>query len=480
MVIALVLLNAARFLAGFAFDLVPQEAYYLQYAQHLALSYFDHPPALAYLLRVALELLGPRELAPRLCAFLLSVGTQLLWIDLARRHLGDRWPAAAWLFLSTGLFAVTSLISTPDVPLLFFWTLGLRWLWQAVFDERRAAWLLAGVALGLAFDSKYTGLALQGGLVLFLVAAPAPAHRRWLRTPWPYLCLLLAQLLMAPVYLWNAQHGFASFAFQTQERVERATGLTAVNFAKLVATQSALVGPFLLAALGLVCLRPRKLLAGVEPAVRDRRLFLFCFFAPTFALFVAISAFALVKPNWLMPCYLAGALLAVELLPKRWAVANVALCLALHVLAGVELVAYPVAIQSDDTWKGWRALGAEVNRLVAERPGAFVFSADGYKTAAELRFYSTAEVYGPNVLGQRGLQFDYLDPDLSKKLRGRDAWFLDSAPTDLSPDLRGEAPADLRERFMNVKELPPLIISERGRPVRKFYLYWCESYREGF
>ncbi len=462
------LLTAARFALGFGFELVPQEAYYLLYAKALALSYFDHPPVLAYLLRGALWLFGERELAPRACAFLVTLGTQLLWLDLARRALGDRWRAGAALFLSTGLFTVLSLISTPDVPLLFFWTLALRWLWQALFEGKRWTWLAAGAAMGLAFDSKYTGVALQGGLALFLLLSPE--HRRLWRTPWPWACLLLAQLCMAPVYVWNAQHGFASFLFQTQERAERATGLTALNFLKLLATQSALLGPVLLGALALAAVRWRWLRA------QPQRLFLACFFVPTFAGFVALSAVALVKPNWMMPAYLAGALLAAELTPPRWLKASVAACLALQLAAAVELVFYPVPVNSDDTWVGWRALGREVDALVQARPGTFVLAADGYKTSAQLRFYSRAEVYGPNAIGERGLQFDYLDPDLSG-LAGRDAYFLDSAPGDLTPALRGEAPGAVRERFERVSELAPLVVSERGRPARKFFVYLCQGYR---
>src|SRR5262249_55064094 len=67
------------------------------------------------------------------------------------------------------------------------------------FEQRRASWLLGGLLMGLAFDSKYSGAFLQLGLVLFL--ALSPSHRRWLKTPWPYLCLASAHLAMLPVYV---------------------------------------------------------------------------------------------------------------------------------------------------------------------------------------------------------------------------------------------------------------------------------------
>src|SRR5208337_612588 len=46
-------------------------------------------------------------------------------------------------------------------------------------------------------------------------------HRHWLARPAPWLAVLLAALIFAPVAVWNATHGWASFAFQGG----RATGL---------------------------------------------------------------------------------------------------------------------------------------------------------------------------------------------------------------------------------------------------------------
>src|ERR1700677_2962050 len=53
-------------LSRWAFDslwnLVPDEAYYWVWSQHLALSYLDHPPIVAYLIRLGTALMGNTEL----------------------------------------------------------------------------------------------------------------------------------------------------------------------------------------------------------------------------------------------------------------------------------------------------------------------------------------------------------------------------------------------------------------------------------
>ncbi len=465
--------NLARFASGFAFDLVPQEAYYFLYSQHLALSYFDHPPAIAYVLRLFTSVLGHREIALRAAAFVLTLATQLAWLSFARCLLPLRlWSIAALLFTTTGLITITSLISTPDVPLLLFWTLSLHQLYRAVFEERRESWLLAGLFMGLAFDSKYSGAFLQVGLVLFLLLSPS--HRRWLKTPWPYLCLASAHLAMLPVYLWNAQHGFASFLFQSVDRAHQIGRAQLRYFLALVATQSALLTPPLLIALGRGIVRSPRLLRKPQPPLRQKQLFLACFFVPMAVVLTALSFFALVKPNWLMPCYLSGLLWLAPMM-RRWWKWNLAFAAAFHLAAAVELFFYVVPVPSDDTWFGWKELARQVSRASADHPSAFVFSADGYKTSAELSFYLQAPVYGPNVIGQRGLQFDYLGENLSR-LQGRDGLMVSSSRGDLSA--RSPAPPDeLARYFEGVEELEPALIFKGSRLTRKFYVYWCHSYR---
>jgi len=472
-VVAVVVFNLIRFAFAFSFELMPQEAYYFLYSQHLALSYFDHPPAIAYFIRLFTSLLGRNELALRATAFVLTTATQLVWLRFAARLLPGRiWSRAALLLASTGFITVASLISTPDVPLLLFWALSLDQLYRAIFEGRRWSWLAAGLTIGLAFDSKYTGIFLQLGLLVFL--ALSPAYRRFLRTPWPYLCLAVAQLTMLPVYIWNAEHGFASFLFQSAGRAEAIGGPRLRYLFALLATQSALLMPPLLLALGWALGRLRVVRGKRRVPVLDKRLFLACFFAPMAVIFLSLSVFTLVKPNWLMPCYLSGILWVAPFI-GRWWKWNLAFAAAFHLAAAIEIVFYVFPIQSDDTWFGWRELAQRVGRIWAAHPNAFVFSVDGYKTSAELSFYLGSAVRGPNVVGQRGLQFDYLEDDLSL-LRGRDALMVDSAPRDLSPGRSGRAP-ELGPYFESVEELEPVLLLNRERPVRKFFVYLCRHYR---
>ena len=475
-VLALLLLHAVRLAFTPTFELVPQEAYYFLYAQHPALSYFDHPPAIAWLITPFAALLGKTALAPRLACWLATLGTGLAFAALARRTLPrGRRPWALLAMGTTLLATIVSLIATPDVPLLLFWALSLLHMHRAAFGVRKADWLLAGLFMGLAFDSKYTGIFLQLGLLLFLMASPR--HRRWLATPWPYLALLVAHAVMAPVYVWNAEHGFASFLFQSQGRAQELRPFGFSFFGKLLATQSFLVVPPLFCAVVWALARSNRLLArSPRRRSREQLLFLTCFALPLMALFATVSFVYPVKPNWLEPAWLAGTLLAVRLVraPLFWKV-NLGFALTLLLVTGVEVALYPVPIKSDDTWFGWKELAAQVQLRAAQTKADFVFSNDQYKTSAELRFYSPLPVYAGNLLGLPAQQFDYLGEDPAA-LVGKDGLFVDSQLFDNTPTRAVNLPEVLAPHCRAVDELDPILLRRRGEIVRKFFVFRCQGY----
>jgi hypothetical protein len=467
---ALLAVAVGRALLLPAFELVPQEAYYAFYARTPALSYFDHPPLLAWLLAGALALFGHHALSLRLVPFLLTLLTQGAFWVLARRFVPQGVGRAMLLFSTTGAVTLLSLVALPDAPLVCAWALAMVALASALLDKRRMAWPVAGIFCGLAFDAKYTGAALLLGLFLFLAASKS--HRPLLRTLGPWVTLGIAQLLALPVYVWNAQHGWASFLFQTAGRAQTASGLGFRNLLGLLGSQAVLLLPPLLAALVLLVWRGLRALA--RRGLETEELFLLAFCLPVLGAGLLLSAWVLVKPNWLLPGYVAGVLWVARRSGPRLLRWNLVCSAVLHALFVVELLFYPVPLTSDDTWVGWRALASEVQARVS--PGDFVFSADDYKTTAELLFYTDLEVHGRNVLGERALQFDYSGFDW-RALRGRDALFIDSAPKDPKGLGAPEPPPErLVRAFREVRNEPPIRLALRGRPVRFFRVWRCFGY----
>lgn len=176
-----------------------------------------------------------------------------------------------------------------------------------------------------------------------------------------------------------------------------------------------------------------------------------------------------------MPAYITGTILAASYLPKKWIAYQVFFSLAIHLLLAIEIIFYPFPVRSDDTWFGWKDLASQITQLKKAYPKTFVFSADGYKTAAELNLLMKGFTYSQNIIGENALQFDYVHADLSV-LRGSDALFIDSDPQFKNEEKSNQINEILFHYFRSVKELQPIIIRKNGKAVRKFLVYYCSSY----
>lgn len=465
-----------RFVAVFLMGPMPQDAYYFFYSQHPALSYFDHPPAIAYLLLIFTSVLGKNVLAIKLADSFLTILTCLAVYRLAIRFF-PKFEAEKIivLFLTTLMVSILSLISTPDTPLLFFWTVSLIALYEAIFNQKKLYWLLTGVLMGLAFNSKYTAAFLPGGMILFLLLSDS--NRKNLLTLWPWLSCLIMVVVASPVIIWNVDNHFASFAFQGTQRMHEAAAFTLKPklMLGLFGHQLVLLIPVLFIAVVYSVFKLISTCFNRRSQIPTQDLFMLCFFLPIFLTFLLLSPIYWIKINWMMPAYVTGIILAGSFITKKWLHVQILLSFIVHLGLLVEILFYPVPIKSDDTWIGWKPLSDEVERIKKQQHADFVFSADGYKTAAELNLYSKDFVYGQNVIGEHALQFDFIGTNLNI-LKGKDAIFVDSDPHFKTDQRNNVAPLTVLNYFKSVKELNPLIISHHGHPVRKFFIYSCKGY----
>ncbi|HSZ33615.1 MAG TPA: glycosyltransferase family 39 protein, partial [Puia sp.] len=67
--------------------IMPQDAYYDFYAQHLALSYYDHPPLIAYLLRLFTSLFGKKVFVLKLADSTVTLLFLFAFYQLAKKFL---------------------------------------------------------------------------------------------------------------------------------------------------------------------------------------------------------------------------------------------------------------------------------------------------------------------------------------------------------------------------------------------------------
>jgi 4-amino-4-deoxy-L-arabinose transferase-like glycosyltransferase len=460
--------------------MMPQDAYYSFYSDHLALSYFDHPPAIAYMLRFFLMIFGRHVFVLKLADTVVTLLTIFCFYKLASLFLDkEKVPTAMILLLSTFMVTILSLISTPDVPLLLFWTLSLLALYNAIFRERKYYWLLSGIFMGLTFDSKYTAVFLPAGVFLFLILSPV--QRKQLLSPWLWIGAMLFVITISPVIIWNVQHDFASFRFQSEGRMSdtETSHLNITYFFGLLGHQAGILMPVLMVAFFILLFRTFKQYKLRIATIPAQELFLLCFFLPLFGGFILLSFVYWIKLNWIMPAYITGIIWVTKFFNKKWLKVQVAFALVLHVALALEIIFYLVPVNSNDTWVGWPQLAQKVEKVRTAYPNDFIFSADGYKTSAVLNFFMDEMVYSGNIIGKEGLQFDFVNNDFNA-LTGKNALYFRVDPRFKNLEKQNDHPDFLMPYFDGVKELDPIIITDKnGKAIRKFLVYECVNYKPG-
>jgi len=458
--------------------LMPQDAYYHFYGENLSLSYFDHPGMIGYILRGFTEVLGKTVFVIKLADFVITSFTLLSFFKLANYFLSKTKALRALVLISSTLcFSILSFNSTPDVPLLLFWTLSLISLYKAIFEQQKWHWIFAGILMGLSFDSKYTALLLQIGLLIFL--AFSNQYRKLFLSPWLWLSLFISVLVTFPVWWWNYQNDFASFAFQGSSRTGKISKfeISPNFFFGAIAHQLLLLIPILFGILITFTYKyiKRALLKFKVP--KAKTLFLLAFFIPTFVGFFALTPVYWVKMNWLMPSYISGIIIAGMFISKKLIKAQVIFSTILHVLVAAQILFYLAPVKSDDTWIGWKELANETKILQKKYTNTFLFAADSYKTSAALNFFLEEKIYSQNIIGLSALHFDYIGDDLSI-LNGKNALFLDSDTRFKNKEKKNSFNhPEITTYFDKVTELDPIIIKRNGKEVRKFWVYYCANYQ---
>jgi len=200
-------------------ELIPDEAYYWKYTQHMDLSFFDHPPMVAWLIWLGTTIFGHNEFGVRIGAFICGLVAMGYLYALARNLFDKSTAMVAVLLLAVlPMGFATGLVITTDAPLIAAWAATLYYMERALVAGSRSAWLGMGIAFGLGLLSKYT-LGLLGIAALIFVMLD-PIARQWMKRPHPYLAAMLALLIFSPVIIWNYENDWASFVFQSTRVLE--------------------------------------------------------------------------------------------------------------------------------------------------------------------------------------------------------------------------------------------------------------------
>lgn len=293
------------------FGLSGDEAHYALYGLHLDWSYFDHPPLIGWLQALILPI-SDSNLALRLWPLVLGLFSGILIYRLARTLYPEESPwlgfIAVVLLQSALVFQLLSMAMLPDSPLLPL-SLAAAWLTYRVLEqERKREWLLLGLVLGLAGLAKYTAVLLVPSILLMLIV-----QGRWraLLSPWPWLGVVVALFMIAPVLYWNWLHDWISFAYQLGHGMP-ARDWSLSRFGISLAGQLVAYGPLL------AILAPLALLTGLrgwrDPGMRYGLIF----GLPVLLFFAWSSGFNTVLPHWTLVGWVMLIPLLASWLHRHW------------------------------------------------------------------------------------------------------------------------------------------------------------------
>lgn len=418
--------------AGLA-QLIPDEAYYWQYAQHMDLSFYDHPPMVAWLIWLGTSIFGHNEFGVRIGAIVCGLITMgylyALTLNLYDKSTGIR---AILLLAVLPLGFASGLLMTPDAPLAAAWAATLYYMERALIANQNTAWLGMGITFGLGLLSKYT-LGLLGITALLFVIVD-PTARRWMKRPHPYLAATLACVLFLPVIIWNIQHDWTSFKFQSTRLADKYE--FSVHY--LILFIMILLTPvgFLAAVQALFSTRN----TDKDQSHKRRQLFIQIFTGIPLLIFLALSTFDLPKFHWTGPIWLAilptiawmiGQTDHLSALTRHiqaaWQPTIIACTLAyaftLHyVVLGIPGIPYPLFTEH----YFWREATAEIRKItddVRNQTGKepVVVGMSKWSIASALYFYNYGQpemdIRSRNMFGGSGAMYDFWLPSQSATQR---------------------------------------------------------------
>ena len=481
----ILVLACSLWLVGFT-PVFSQESYYWLYGKHPALSYLDHPPMVGWWIWLSTAILGDGALGLRAPALLSSLGVTWIGMLLLRRMGGSRRAEILWVLFSISVpaFAMTHFLMLPDGPLVFFWTLTIYALWRARETASTTWWAAAGAAAGCALLSKYSAaFLLPGGLLLLIFD---PRMRSQLRRPGPWIGILLSGLFFLPVLIWNAQHDWVSFSFQTLSRY-RHSRLRMHWLVQFAISQLGLLLPLLIVAWAAVPWMWNRLVARSPEA-----LWLLAFGLPL-PVFMLVNSVAIhVKVNWVLPAYVTLVMALclwidqcrIDRAKPRLFDALVITTLTLAVLSLLAPLSDYVPQTGNTNWTGWKHIAQRAEHwehvLDAEdgiEGDIFFFCEndhDSSQLARNLWLYvpdwnSKERISAQNVFGLRAVGYDYWN-DL-KAAVGQDAIFVLT-----SPEHRRWSVDRLQLLFKKVQRVEEVQIIRMGRTVVTAEIYTCKDY----
>ena len=446
------------------------EAYYGVCSYFPAWGYFDHPPFVALTAGIGRYISGSfSTLSLRFGAILLFVASAILMYYIVRSLFNRKAAIFSLLFLHTipYFFVGMGAFVIPDNALGVFWLLFILSIMKIHQTQKGMWFLLSGLSLGFAMLSKYHAILLLASIGFCLIAFKE--WRKFWKSPFLYIGLIIAGLLFLPNLLWNAQHGWVSYAYQFGKGVGRHS-LSFTKFFQGVLVQAAYLLPWIMVILVM------SVIKTIERNDQKNRLLLPFALLPI-GIFTLIGTTQQILPHWPMPGYLAAIILT-----SGWMVTWKKPCVkwtfwSTGIVTAVLLVVIVIhsitgflnlGVKLDLTLEGygWNEVINELEQRELLNEDSFLFT-HKYITGGELG-YAAQKKYSVAVFDTKSAHhFAYWAP--MDSLMGKDGIFVMHPRYTTSPEGR------YAEYFEEIIPLTGVMIYRNGNYEMTYNLWLCKK-----
>jgi|GEM_PF-1853993 len=281
--------------------LIEDESYYWAWSRHLGLSYYDGPPLTSYLIRLSTLFFGQTVFAVKWVSILCTTLTCLVVIRLATRMFD----------LSLAAYLVITLVLTPFIQiyfiftsltpaLLLFWSIAIYCFYRASAENSNGYRILTGMALGFALLAKYTAILLPVAFLIYCLLDRT--KRNEFKNIYWYISAIIAILIFSPVLIWNAQHHWLSFVYQSHHGI--GDHFSFANLGAFFGAQILMANPIFFFSLLFFIIRHAKKIW------QDSNLLLLAVtFVFPFLFFFYNGLFKTTLPQWAVPSYISALIL---------------------------------------------------------------------------------------------------------------------------------------------------------------------------
>lgn len=395
-----------------AIGLSPDEAQYWTWSQALDWGYYSKPPGIAWQIWLTTQLVGNNPLGVRLGALVIGTLLSLAVYGLAlSARLEKR--TAIWAGVITAICPLgvyLSFAATTDGCAILCLTLATIAVIRGPYYGWAGFWILLGALF------KWTAFVFWPVVVPFLFFSKK--MRRWSLVGGVTLSLLA----LVPSVYWNMHHGWATFKHVGAAVSEAKGG----NFLDFFAAQIGLLSPIFFV-----------LLIASYFYGKERRLMLAAAFPAGVLVYLGLSFFKKMQPNWAAYLYPPGLALIAWVACERiqrgvlWlsigtamSFIMVAALFAVPWIQSADVLPIPYKLNPFRQSVGWQKLASALSEAGYNPKEDFLF-ADKYQNTSLLSFYAAEQkrAYYFNISETRKNQFSYW-PQMHEQQTGKTGFFV--------------------------------------------------------